>query len=86
MNKIKKVFMSSGVFITGLLTKIPVTLAAATKYGIEMGPDTINESTNYDVYATKYGVYEPTIGQRISRYREFYNSYYIICYRIICYI
>ena len=32
MNKIKKVFISFGIFITGLLSKIPVTLAVETKY------------------------------------------------------
>ena len=58
MNKIKKVFISFGIFITGLLSKIPVTLAVETKYGIAFDPSIIED---------KYGVFEPTMGEKISR-------------------
>ena len=58
MNKIKKIFIAFSVFITGLLSKIPVTLAMQTKYGIAMDPGMIED---------KYGVFEPTMGEKISR-------------------
>ncbi len=54
MNKIKKVFISFSAFITGLLTKIPVSLAIIEpKYGV-----TVQD---------KYGVFDPTIGEKFSK-------------------
>lgn len=58
MNKIKKLFIAISVFITGLLSKIPVTLAVQTKYGIAVDPSTIED---------KYVVFEPTMGEKISK-------------------
>lgn len=49
MKKMKKVFMSFGVFITGLISKV---------YAV-------------NVVETKYGILEPTIGEKISRIGKF---------------
>lgn len=49
MKKLKKVFMSFGVFITGLISKVHAV----------------------DIVYVKYGVFEPTIGEKISRIGKF---------------
>lgn len=56
MNKIKKIFISFSAFITGLLTKIPVSLAVDPKYGV---------TVQY-----KYGVFDPTMEKNISTIGE----------------
>ena len=50
MKKLKKVFMSFGVFITGLISKVSAV--------------SISEQT-------KYGVFEPTMGEKISGIGKF---------------
>lgn len=64
MNKIKKVFISFGVFITGLISKASaVSINEQTKYGV-IDPSVIE---------TKYGIFkaEPTIGEKISSVGKF---------------
>lgn len=57
MKKLKKVFMSFGVFITGLISKVlAVSISEQTKYG-EFDPRMVED---------KYGVFEPTMGEKIS--------------------
>lgn len=51
MKKLKKVFMSFGVFITGLISKV--------------------HAVDIDIVELKYGVFEPTIGEKISRIGKF---------------
>lgn len=52
MKKLKKVFMSFGVFITGLISKVHA-----------VDPDIMVEM--------KYGIFEPTIGEKNSRIGKF---------------
>ena len=59
MNKLKKVSISFGIFITGLITKVSAfSLKGQTKYGV-FDPGMIED---------KYGVYDPvpTAGEKIS--------------------
>lgn len=59
MKKLKKVFMSFGVFITGLISKVlAVSISEQTKYGV-FDPRMVED---------KYGVFEPTptMGEKIS--------------------
>lgn len=61
MKKMKKVFMSFGVFITGLISKVHAVNIVEKKYGV-FDPDMVE---------TKYGIFEPTIGEKISRIGKF---------------
>ena len=54
MKKLKKIFMSFGVFIAGLISKVSAVRTIEMKYGISE----INISEAYS---------EPTIGEKISR-------------------
>ena len=62
MNKIKKIFISIGVFLTGLVSKA-FALDVEMKYGV-FEPDMIQD---------KYGVYDPgpTTGEKISHIGKF---------------
>ena len=64
MNKIKKIFISFSVFLTKLLTKIPMTLAIQNKYDIAIDPSMLE-------IQSKYGVFEPTMEEKISRIGKF---------------
>lgn len=60
MNKIKKIFISFGVSFMGMISKVfAVGDSVAMKYGVI---DPIDPG----MYETKYGIFEPTIGERIS--------------------
>ena len=62
MKKLKKVFMSFGVFITGLISKVSaVSISEQTKYGV-IDPRMVED---------KYGVFEPTMGEKISGIGKF---------------
>ncbi len=62
MKKLKKVFMSFGVFITGLISKVSaVSISEQTKYGV-FDPRMVED---------KYGVFEPTMGEKISGIGKF---------------
>mgnify|MGYP000257073139 FL=1 len=62
MKKLKKVFMSCGVFITGLISKVSaVSISEQTKYGV-FDPRMVED---------KYGVFEPTMGEKISGIGKF---------------
>ena len=57
MKKLKKVFMSLGIFMTSLISKVSaISLTEQTKYGV-FDPRMVEE---------KYGVFEPTMGEKIS--------------------
>lgn len=57
MKKLKKVFMSLGIFMTSLISKVSaISLTEQTKYGV-FDPRMV---------ANKYGVFEPTMGEKIS--------------------
>ena len=62
MNKIKKIFISFSAFITGLLTKIPVSLAVDPKYGVTL--------------QDKYGVFDPTMEKNICLSVQILDSDY----------
>lgn len=57
MKKIKKVFTSFTLMMAGTISK--VFAAIEPKYGVGT-PD-------WDRYETKYGIFEPTMGEKISR-------------------
>lgn len=57
MNKLKKVFISFGVFITGLISKVSAL--------------SISEQTYLGMLESKYGVFEPTMGEKISSVGKF---------------
>ena len=64
MKKLKKVFMSFGIFITGLISKVSaVSISKQTKYGV-FDPRMVED---------KYGVFEPTptMGEKISSVGKF---------------
>ena len=62
MKKLKKVFMSFGVFITGLISKVSaVSISEQTKY-VVFDPRMVED---------KYGVFEPTMGEKISGIGKF---------------
>lgn len=62
MKKLKKIFMSFGIFMTGLISKVSaVSIAQQTKYGV-VDPRMVED---------KYGVYEPTMGENISNIVKF---------------
>lgn len=62
IKKLKKVFMSFGVFITGLISKVSaVSISEQTKYGV-FDPRMVED---------KYGVFEPTMGEKISGIGKF---------------
>ena len=69
MNKIKKFFVSFGIFITGLISKVSaVSLHEQTKYGV-FDPEIVE--AKYGIFdprmvEDKYGVFEPTMGEKIS--------------------
>ena len=57
MKKLKKVFMSLGIFMTSLISKVSaISLTEQTKYGV-FDPRMVED---------KYGVFEPTMGEKIS--------------------
>ena len=57
MKKLKKVFMSMGIFMTSIISKVSaVSLTEQTKYGV-LDPRMVED---------KYGVLEPTMGEKIS--------------------
>ena len=57
MIKLKKVFMSLGIFMTSLISKVSaISLTEQTKYGV-FDPRMVEG---------KYGVFEPTMGEKIS--------------------
>ena len=59
MNKLKKVFAGIGVFLAGLWTKVfawSSINAVETKYGV----------ADRMMVEEKYGVFEPTLGEKIS--------------------
>lgn len=57
MKKLKKVFMSLGIFMTSLISKVSaISLTKQTKYGV-FDPRMVED---------KYGVFEPTMGEKIS--------------------
>lgn len=58
MNKIKKVLISFSLFFTGMMSKVfAVGIEQESKYGV-FDPSIV----------TKYGVLEPTMGEKISRF------------------
>ena len=62
MKKLKKLFISFGIFITGVISKVSaVSISEQTKYGV-IDPDMIE---------SKYGVFEPTMGEKISNIGKF---------------
>ena len=64
MKKLKKLFISFGIFITGVISKVSaVSISEQTKYGV-IDPDMI-------ISETKYGVFEPTMGEKISNIGKF---------------
>lgn len=56
MNKVKKVFISFGLFITGLISKVSALSALS-----------LVEQVKYGEVEIKYGVFEPTMGEKILR-------------------
>lgn len=56
MNKIKKIFASFGVFFTGMVSKV----FAFDSPKMVVDPRSV-------MYEAKYGVIEPTMGEKISR-------------------
>lgn len=69
MNKIKKVFISVGVFITGLISKVFAGEIDFTMIEAKYGVVDINTTT----MQKKYGVYDPgpTTGEKISHIGKF---------------
>ena len=62
MKKLKKLFISFGIFITGVISKVSaVSISEQTKYGV-IDPNMIE---------SKYGVFEPTMGEKISNIGKF---------------
>ena len=63
MKKLKKIFMSFGMFILGLASKVFAAppVPGEMKYGV----------FDPDIVATKYGVFEPTMGEKISSVGKF---------------
>lgn len=62
MKKLKKVFISFGIFITGVISNVSaVPISEQTKYGV-INPRMIED---------KYGVFEPTMGEKISNIGKF---------------
>lgn len=61
MNKLKKVFISFGIFITGVISKVSaISISEQAKYGdMIIAPE------------SKYGVFEPTMGEKISNIGKF---------------
>ena len=56
MNKIKKIFMSISIFFTSIISKVYAIGSTQILYGvIDPGMSTL------------YGVFEPTLGEKISR-------------------
>ena len=73
MNKIKKIFASFGLFITGLISKVyAIRGDIETKYGV-FEPEIVEDKYGvYDpgMYQPKYGIVEPrtpepSVGERI---------------------
>ena len=66
MKKSKKVFMSFGFFITGLISKVSaVSISEQTKYGV-IDPDILRTETKYGIFEP-----EPTIGEKMSTIGKF---------------
>lgn len=62
MKKLKKVFISFGIFITGVISKVSaVPISDQTKYGV-IDPRIIE---------AKYGIIEPTMGEKFSNIGKF---------------
>lgn len=62
MKKLKKLFISFGIFITGVISKVSaVSISEQTKYGV-IDPRMVED---------KYGVFEPTMGEKISNIGKF---------------
>ncbi len=62
MKKLKKLFISFGIFITGVISKVSaVSINEQTKYGV-LEPRMVE---------MKYGVFEPTMGEKISNIGKF---------------
>lgn len=60
MNKIKKIFISLGAFFAGIVSKV---------FAADSIIDSMNlivDTNNLIMIDTKYGVFEPTIGEKIS--------------------
>lgn len=76
MNKIKKVFISLGVFFSGLISKtFAASLTEQTKYGV-FDPGMVEDKYGVldpRMYETKYGIFEPepTIGEKILNIGKF---------------
>ena len=59
MKKLKKVFMSFGIFITGLFSKVSaVSISEQTKYRV-IDPDILRTEIKYGIFEP-----EPTIGEK----------------------
>ena len=61
MKKLKKLFISFGIFITGVISKISAVSAVSVKYGV-IDPRMVED---------KYGIFEPTMGEKISNIGKF---------------
>lgn len=61
MKKIKKVFTSFTLMMAGAISKVFAVIEP--KYGVG--------SPGWEQYETKYGIFEPTIGEKISRIGKF---------------